>query len=198
MLKSYVEKHYCSNCIEVISLVHSNELLNRKCLDLKDDKSYLDQLMEFHKYNETIINIEMNKGIPVIVTLQIEHDYKCKIKSINLYAYKYDFIRKYIRVQELFTQISYSDELPRSISIIDFRGEMYNGYGSIVMNQFLSFIKTLKFASIKKVTGHLSLVDRDHWDMLYHFYQKFGFIITDDQHIILELSKGNSDETNNS
>ncbi len=50
------------------------------------------------------------------------------------------------------------------------------GHGSILMKHVLSFLRTI---GCKYVAGYLSYVDRDHWDKLIHFYEKFGFTITD-------------------
>lgn len=50
------------------------------------------------------------------------------------------------------------------------------GHGSILMKHILSFLRTI---GCEYVTGYMSYVDRDHWDLLQHFYEKFGFTITD-------------------
>ena len=50
------------------------------------------------------------------------------------------------------------------------------GYGSKLMEELLKYAKD---NSIRKVTGNLSMVDADHKDRLYHFYEKFGFVITE-------------------
>lgn len=56
-------------------------------------------------------------------------------------------------------------------------GADYNkGYGSLMME------KLLEYAVQKGITyiyGNLSEVDLGHKDRLHHFYQKFGFIITE-------------------
>lgn len=48
------------------------------------------------------------------------------------------------------------------------------GYGSELMKIVLEYSEKKK---IKKVTGKLSVVDYDHKEMLFHFYEKLGFNI---------------------
>ena len=189
MLKSYINSHYCADCKKVSDLESTIQTEKSICKDFERYKLYYEAVLTFNRYNESIINIISQGNNCILVTAQIEHDYLGKIKNLNLYAYK--FLRnKFKRVQEMFTELCYSEKLPRSIHIIDFRGEMNKGYGSIVMSQFLLYVKALNLNSIKRITGFLSLADADHWDLLYHFYGKFGFQITEEndiKHIILKL-----------
>lgn len=50
------------------------------------------------------------------------------------------------------------------------------GYGSKLMEELLRYSKN---KGVKAITGNLSLVDLDHKDRLHHFYEKFGFAITE-------------------
>lgn len=50
------------------------------------------------------------------------------------------------------------------------------GYGTLMMQKLISFAKENRY---KTIYGHLSTVDLDHKDRLYHFYEKFGFEITE-------------------
>ena len=53
----------------------------------------------------------------------------------------------------------------------------YNkGYGSLLMENLLAYAKEHHFTFIY---GNLSEVDLGHKDRLHHFYQKFGFTITE-------------------
>lgn len=53
----------------------------------------------------------------------------------------------------------------------------YNkGYGSLMMNKLIEYTKENGYTLIH---GNLSLVDVDHKERLHHFYNKFGFIITE-------------------
>lgn len=46
------------------------------------------------------------------------------------------------------------------------------GNGSIAMKYFIKVSKEMRF---NKIVGDISNVDKDHWDRLIHYYQKFGF-----------------------
>lgn len=50
------------------------------------------------------------------------------------------------------------------------------GYGTLMMQKLISYAKENGY---KTIYGHLSTVDLDHKDRLYHFYEKFGFEITE-------------------
>ena len=65
------------------------------------------------------------------------------------------------------------------------------GYGTLMMQKLISYAKENGY---KTIYGHLSTVDLDHKDRLYHFYEKFGFkTISDDfyeegiLHVVMEL-----------
>ena len=66
----------------------------------------------------------------------------------------------------LIGDIRHDDERPR-----------YNkGYGTMMMKKLLEFSGENGYTYIH---GNLSTVDLDHKDRLHHFYQKFGFTITE-------------------
>lgn len=63
----------------------------------------------------------------------------------------------------------------RTITISDIECKKNNrGYGSSMMKELIEYSRHNEFAHIN---GWLSKVDYDHKDRLYHFYQKFGFEI---------------------
>ena len=47
-----------------------------------------------------------------------------------------------------------------------------------MMQKLISYAKENGY---KTIYGHLSTVDLDHKDRLYHFYEKFGFVITENE-----------------
>lgn len=47
------------------------------------------------------------------------------------------------------------------------------GYGSILMEYFLEYLKSRQ--DIIKINGVLVIDDKDHFDRIEHFYEKFGF-----------------------
>lgn len=53
----------------------------------------------------------------------------------------------------------------------------YNeGYGTLMMNSLIKYAKENGFSHIY---GNLSIVDIDHKERLFHFYQKFNFNISE-------------------
>lgn len=53
------------------------------------------------------------------------------------------------------------------------------GYGSVMMKELIKYARQNEF---KLINGWLSKVDYGHKERLYHFYQKFGFeIIQNDE-----------------
>ena len=63
----------------------------------------------------------------------------------------------------------------RTITISDIECQKNNrGYGSVIMKELIEYARQNEFTHIN---GWLSKVDYDHRERLYHFYQKFGFEI---------------------
>lgn len=60
--------------------------------------------------------------------------------------------------------------------IHDNKRKINRGYGSAMMELLISYAKQNGYS---KLYGNLSNVDIGHKDRLYHFYEKFGFIITE-------------------
>ena len=67
------------------------------------------------------------------------------------------------------------DEELKTITISDIDCQKSNrGYGSEMMKELVKYARQNGFSYIN---GWLSKVDYDHKERLYHFYQKFGFKI---------------------
>jgi len=69
----------------------------------------------------------------------------------------------------------------RSILIGDIRHDRekrdYNkGYGSMMMQKLIDYARENNY---RYIHGNLSVVDFDHKSRLHHFYQKFGFTVTE-------------------
>lgn len=83
-------------------------------------------------------------------------------------------------VAQLFASFSYPGEEGRenperfSALIEDIVGQPNKGYGSCLMNVFLTQCRAMGMRTVK---GTLSDVDGDHRDRQVHFYQKHGFTI---------------------
>lgn len=187
LLRAFLRNHYCSKCHGMDLLINRNMELQQQNHLLLDKSHIYSALLKFSKHNESIVKIHLLNDNPVVITVQTEYNYKGFLSAINFYGYEYQQPHGFQKVQTLFAEIAYNANLPSYLYIIDFRGIMNHGYGSLVMSEFLQYVRSLNISSIKTICGFLSPVDADHWDMLYHFYRKFGFEITEDQHIILKL-----------
>lgn len=71
-----------------------------------------------------------------------------------------------------------SDNYLKIGDISEFSNSKYinKGIGSMMMKELLSYAESNNYQEIR---GELSIVDNDHKDRLHHFYQKFGFEITE-------------------
>lgn len=70
-----------------------------------------------------------------------------------------------------------SDESILIGDIIHSQSRNYNkGYGSIMMDKLISYATEQGYSAIH---GELSTVDANHKERLHHFYEKFGFTITE-------------------
>ena len=139
---------------------------------------------------ERIVCLTIHREQYVIVTVYEQYDYR-GLNNIEHRAYTLNLLGSRIeKVQNLFSEIYYDTQynIPKTAKIVDFYGNVINkGYGSIVMTEYLNYMKKLK---IQKITGFLSLVDthdETHRDLLHHFYKKFGFCIKENDNIELEL-----------
>ena len=52
------------------------------------------------------------------------------------------------------------------------------GYGTVMMQKLITYAKENGY---KTIYGRLSTVDLDHKNRLHHFYEKFGFDITENE-----------------
>jgi len=54
--------------------------------------------------------------------------------------------------------------------------DFHKGYGTLMMIELLKYVKQIE---CKYIYGNLSDVDYGHKDKLRHFYEKFGFTVTE-------------------
>lgn len=187
-----VNKKSCFiNCEWYKSYVSNYNRVLDENKQFEKDSEFLSCLKKINNGYENIIFIDKNKGINIFISQSIEFDYNGRISAICIFCYKISLTGKPQKIMSLYSPIIFNQEsnIADHAHIQDFIGsEVNEGYGSIVMKQFLKIIKSLH---IKKVTGFLSFVDLgrspEHKQLLYHFYQKFGFqIVNDKLELILE------------
>ncbi len=152
-------------------------------------------LEKLNSENEAIFSIVIHNRKPFIITLQLEYSstYIGYLSNINFYGYIVDLSPTLYQDNRLFSSVHYNAAGTKieSVFLIDNMGETRNqGYGSLIMEAFLSYIKRLQ---IKKVYGTLSPfdtadpLDPQHENLLHHFYKKFGFRILPDNRIELQI-----------
>ncbi len=121
-----------------------------------------------------------------LITIEPFYDYECKLKRLELYGY-------FFRVQEI------GRITPQTMSVDVFYGDyIYNniishyvkhfyiaaldcipnkGYGSIMMEQFLKYIKPFGAEYVNGIITNYDAKDIEHKNRLFHFYRKFNFEI---------------------
>lgn len=73
---------------------------------------------------------------------------------------------------------SMSGDVIEILDIIPYTQKKYQnkGYGTKMMNELIKYARSHQY---KYIIGSLSTVDLDHKERQWHFYQKFGFEITE-------------------
>lgn len=183
LIKRLIHNTVCQNC----ELLYAASVKDQKL------KCALHTEQEFKKYihkltsnGEIVLSVLEHNNLNTVITAQPEYTYN-EVASINFYAYSHE-IGGLKRKQTLYAKVWIQENHLWIIKIIDFLGEVNRGYGSLVMKAFLDYIKQFP---VEKVIGWLSPVDygqsEDYKEMLIHFYTKFGFTVTTDYNIFLDL-----------
>lgn len=170
---------------ELQSCCQKTDLVLQK-LDIKRFTEYIIST------NEEIFSIIDHRGKPFIITISLEYSDGGNLSNINFYGYIIDR-NSFYKSNELFAILIYNchNTEINSVFLQDNRGRTRNqGYGSLIMESFLSYVKRLH---VKKVYGKLSSFDTKdpfdphHGKLLHHFYKKFGFKILPDNQIQLNI-----------
>ena len=136
------------------------ELANQRYDELSD--AFKDALRYGH-----IVGMEYDeKGEPIFVARIVE------MRQITIFI---SGKKKCSSYPKLYATL---DRLEPSIHINDILGDVNEKSGSILMKYLFSFcdeISNILNKEIVEITGTISSVDRDHFDRIEHFYQKFGF-----------------------
>ncbi len=180
--------------------------LNLENKALLNENTKLQKLQVFNNEIENIAYIEHNNNSLYVITQKIGLDYKGNIKEIEFNGYEFDSLSKskprsfiHIRSDVQYHIIDKDNKIPIGLFIYDFISDEWkrdNGYGSIIMQKFISYAKSIE--SLKYISGKLSFVDigsegnrtvtqQRNRERLYHFYHKFGFVIDEKENIKLEL-----------
>ena len=183
IIQTYLEKIEqleTENC----TLREAVDALEGKYKILQRKYKALSRMDEFEYYNELVRSYENVHGKTMVVGVDIEADNEGKLRRLHFQLHDmddprsparwhthidcdvfYDKKRKYIRqlrIQECQTR------------------EPNQGYGSLLMESFLDYVRRLLEVRQVLLIGKLSLVDEEdeeNHQRRNHFYQKFGFVI---------------------
>lgn len=172
----------CVSCHED-EIQQYKDLCQNLCLELKKIKEKQAELFTLHDRGFQIIGLDCTeRGEPLVVISEL---WKCGMPStISFYLFSLGLkdVAPY-RGEMLFTFSSRS-----AAYLEDWNTTQQNiGYGSIFMKHAISFLRAV---GCERIDGTMSDVDRNRWDQLQHFYEKFGFTIIDcgkTKHIELQL-----------
>lgn len=185
-----IKKHKsCYNDCELLQYgIELNNKYEKEIFYLNNRIKIVDKIKELCSDNEKILLFKNHNDDEILVTVTTDLANKIINRfSLTFHAY---IIENYHlkKVQTLFADVDIKENNEYYVHIIDFVGEGNKGYGTIVMEQFLEYLKTMP---VSLVTGWLSPVDlkcsEEHKELLLHFYSKFGFKITEDNKIFLKF-----------
>ncbi len=192
--KNIFTRKYCQNCETVKNISSEAQEIFKFAKKNEFSSIAIKEIIELNKYNKILKVYEQNNSF-FIITSKHNYDHKNFLTGINLYGYliKQDFPNK-LKTIQLVSKSVYDE--PRIIypeikyfiisNINCEEGQCGKGYGSMLMEQFFEVIKPFK---PNKITGWLSPVDEfddNNKKRRNHFYEKFGFEITD-RHICKKL-----------
>lgn len=174
------KKNRYKKCYSSCELLNYGLELNKKYeREISNYQAKLDLFKELYSNNEIVLSFKEHNGYDTIVTVLTEYSRHVSKFSMTFHAYIIQG-NKLKKMQTLFTDVFMNENNEYRIHIVDFVGRVNEGYGSIVMSQFLEYIKSLP---VKTISGWLSPVDlnrsEEHKELLFHFYTKFGFQITE-------------------
>ena len=160
----------------------------------------------FNEKGEAIVSIVPLQSHIIVITKECSFDTYGKIDGFSFFAYAmnqcYENSIVGMHIAELYCTPFYCSEYQNinEFRIQDFIVSMSwrnRGIGSLLMKELKKFAIKLK---IPRITGWLSTVDigtdedidkKECRNRVYHFYEKHGFLITDQKDIILELYQQN-------
>ncbi|MGO0885059.1 hypothetical protein ACTPDI_19950 [Clostridioides difficile] len=145
-------------------------------VEIGEMKKCFDKINEIAKLNYTIVAIAENKKHEFVIVTK-------RILRSSCYIYLFD---NDIGVEPIATieATIYQDNRaePISVEIDDITVKNINmNSASIAMKHFIVIAK--KEIRAKEITGKISIVDKDHWERIIHFYSKFNFEINYSGHI---------------
>lgn len=195
IVKRIFQELYCENC-KFKDFYYKNEALKieqrsleRKQIEIENiQNNFLKNVKTILPKDETILFITVDISSPlVLITLKTKYDFQGKIQDFTFRGYTNDYLEKTtsnFRREEMFVLAKYkqvsenfTEEYLHHFFIEDFPCTPNKGYGSMIMDTALNYLKQFAYHNEKiYISGWLSPVDKEtHNERLHHFYSKFGF-----------------------
>ncbi len=195
ILRRIFQELYCENC-KFKDFYFKNEVLKiekkyieRKQIEVENvQNNFLKNVKTILPKDETILFISADISSPlVLITLKTKYDLQGKIQKFIFRGYTNEYLKKptsNFRKEEMYVSAKYKkanenfpEEYLHHFYIDDFPCTPNKGYGSMIMDTTLNYLKQFNTNNDKiYINGWLSFVDkRTHNERLHHFYKKFGF-----------------------
>lgn len=173
-------------CNWIDALYHKNDEITQTLNSCQAMLTCIDRVLYL---NQRVYSILIRNNEKIIISVQESFDLNGKISDASLSAYSTTYPSTQNPIVTLDCIFCYDKKYQYldHIFIQDIICKDFNkGYGSMIMGSFLQY--AVKFR-VSRISGVLSRVDlerpNDHKNLLYHFYKKFGFEISEDNHISL-------------
>ena len=148
---------------------------------------------------EQIMQITRNKNIPFVITSKVVYRKDSPFPvQINVFGYIPTDKHCHVPIHRIYSDVIYKINDFNMVSYIYLKDNISilpdQGFGSLMMESFLRLLKHMGFSCFVK--GWLSPIDgldKENDARRRHYYKKFGFDITEDDFVCLDLSK--SDKT---
>lgn len=196
---------YCPSCEEVKTLYKTISNSSSKIEALSKENKNFQKLTDFYSKGEQIIQVVEHNQIHFVVTQKQTINHMGLLSEFELYGYVLESFQPtfvggswmaHMRCTPCFDK---NLRYLKSIFINDFgvsRLHRDRGYGGILMKHLIRYAEKLNVEYIRGVlsfqdigNGDSDMSKADNRERLYHFYPKYGFIITDNKEIYRPIMK---------
>lgn len=179
-LENLLKRKFCDTYDQCAlkDVCKANEKLHKEIKHLKDKEENSPLICKYiNENNQTLyINLSYNKNGIIYARQTMLGN---KVRYVDFYGhFNINFIRKKGDFQIVSTAFKYDKHDISYCYITDFKCYGNNGYGTIMMECILNYLKSYQ---VSYILGWASPVDtqdpndNEHGSRLHHFYEKFGF-----------------------
>lgn len=156
-------------------VVKINSEQEREIQRLRDYKKMLDALAELSTNGMQVIGVEEKEGCYFAAAIRKVNS-KDHVESSYI-SDIYFFRLPETHIVRCLGRMSTEIQNGCTIHLTDWNvKEVNQGFGSIFMKMVIDHYRN---AGFQFIIGNTSFVDKDHMDLLLHFYLKFGFSVTE-------------------